>query len=181
MTTTATSEKTYVEDVFSTYTYTGNGGTQTINNGIDLAGKGGLVWAKARNTAGTSHWLASTEAPVNGSNFYNLLTTNGTNEYLSYASGLKTFNNNGFTVESSNLNDVGYDFSSWTFREAPKFFDVVSYTGNGVAGRQIAHSLGIAPGMVIVKATSQSDNWVVWHRNQTPAYITYLNTTNGQI
>lgn len=33
----------YVDDVFSAYTYTGNGSTQTINNGIDLAGKGGLV------------------------------------------------------------------------------------------------------------------------------------------
>ncbi len=37
---------TYVDDVFSAYTYTGNGSTQTITNGIDLAGKGGLVWLK---------------------------------------------------------------------------------------------------------------------------------------
>jgi GH25 family lysozyme M1 (1,4-beta-N-acetylmuramidase) len=29
----------YVEDVFSTYLYTGNGSTQTITNGIDLAGE----------------------------------------------------------------------------------------------------------------------------------------------
>jgi hypothetical protein len=34
----------YVEDVFSTYLYTGNGSTQTITNGIDLSGEGGLVW-----------------------------------------------------------------------------------------------------------------------------------------
>ena len=26
----------YIEDVFSTYLYTGNGSTQTITNGIDL-------------------------------------------------------------------------------------------------------------------------------------------------
>ena len=32
-----------VEDVFSTYLYTGNGSTQTITNGIDLDGEGGLV------------------------------------------------------------------------------------------------------------------------------------------
>jgi len=36
----------YIEDVFSTYLYTGNGSTQTITNGIDLSGKGGLVWIK---------------------------------------------------------------------------------------------------------------------------------------
>lgn len=38
----ATGDKPYVDDVFSAYTYTGNGSTQTINNGIDLAGKGGV-------------------------------------------------------------------------------------------------------------------------------------------
>ena len=43
--------KFYVEDVFSTWLYTGNGSTQTITNGIDLSGKGGLVWAKARSAA----------------------------------------------------------------------------------------------------------------------------------
>ena len=37
------SETLYVDDVFSAYTYTGKGTAQTINNGIDLAGKGGLV------------------------------------------------------------------------------------------------------------------------------------------
>ena len=37
-----------VEDVFSTYLYTGNGTTQTITNGIDLAGEGGMVWLKNR-------------------------------------------------------------------------------------------------------------------------------------
>lgn len=38
----ANSSPIYVEDVFSTYLYTGNGSTQTITNGIDLAGKGGV-------------------------------------------------------------------------------------------------------------------------------------------
>ena len=32
-----------VEEVFSTYLYEGNGSTQTITNGIDLDGEGGLV------------------------------------------------------------------------------------------------------------------------------------------
>jgi hypothetical protein len=41
----------YVEDVFSTYLYTGNGSTQTITNGIDLSGEGGLVWIKDRTSS----------------------------------------------------------------------------------------------------------------------------------
>ena len=39
-------DKLYVDDVVSSYLYTGNGSTQTITNGIDLAGEGGLVWLK---------------------------------------------------------------------------------------------------------------------------------------
>ena len=35
-----------VEDVFSTDLYSGDGSTQSITNGIDLAGEGGLVWVK---------------------------------------------------------------------------------------------------------------------------------------
>ena len=38
-----------VEDVFSTWLYTGNGSTQTITNGIDLSGEGGMVWLKSRS------------------------------------------------------------------------------------------------------------------------------------
>ena len=38
-----------VEEVFSTYLYTGNGSTQTITNGVDLSGEGGLVWIKSRS------------------------------------------------------------------------------------------------------------------------------------
>ena len=45
----AASAANYIEDVFSTYLYTGNASTQTITNGIDLAGKGGLVWTKERS------------------------------------------------------------------------------------------------------------------------------------
>ena len=34
----------YVEDVFSTYLYTGSGGARTIDNNIALSDEGGLVW-----------------------------------------------------------------------------------------------------------------------------------------
>ena len=40
-----------VADVFSTYLYTGTDATHVINNGIDLAGEGGLVWTKARHVS----------------------------------------------------------------------------------------------------------------------------------
>jgi hypothetical protein len=45
------------------------------------------------------------------------------------------------------------------FRRAPGFFDVVAYTGNGVAGRTVPHNLGVAPEMMIVKARMTISNW----------------------
>ena len=41
-------KSTYVDDVFSTYVYKGNGANRTITNNIDLAGEGGLVWLKGK-------------------------------------------------------------------------------------------------------------------------------------
>ena len=41
--------KNYIEEVFSTYLYSGTDALQTITNEINLAGKGGLVWCKGRN------------------------------------------------------------------------------------------------------------------------------------
>jgi hypothetical protein len=55
----ASAAKTYIEDVFSTWLYTGNNSTQTITNGIDLSGKGGLVWIKNRDL-GVPHRLFDT-------------------------------------------------------------------------------------------------------------------------
>ena len=49
-------EKTYVDDVFSTFLYegsrntNGSGSSDTINNGIDLAGEGGMIWLKGRTS-----------------------------------------------------------------------------------------------------------------------------------
>ena len=148
----------YIEDVFSTYLYTGNGSTQTITNGIDLAGKGGMVWAKSR--AAGSHFLYDT---VRGVNKY--LRSNATDSQITQADSLTAFNTTGFSIGNAIFNDNAVNYASWTFREQPKFFDVVTYTGNGVAGRTVAHGLGSAPGCIIIKSTSLAVNWQVYHRS----------------
>ena len=43
-------KKTYLDDVFSNYLYTGNASDKTITNNIDFSNKGGLVWIKNRET-----------------------------------------------------------------------------------------------------------------------------------
>jgi len=162
---------TYIEDVMSTYVYTGTGATQTITNNIDLSTKGGLVWTKARYL-GISHRLVDT---ARGATYEMSSDTTGASSVNS--TGLTSFGTTGYTIGSAGgYNNSGGTYVSWTFREQPKFFDVVTYTGNGAASRSISHSLGAVPGFIIVKATSATGNWAVWHRS-TDALQGYLNTT----
>jgi hypothetical protein len=180
--------KVFVEDVFSTYLYSGNGSTQTITNGIDLAGKGGLVWTKWRSGVygAISHALWDTTRGVRKSLASNLTSA----EAVYTTDGLTAFNSNGFSVSSTvpetytANGDVGTNYCSWTFREQPKFFDVVTYTGNDVSGRLISHNLGSIPGMIIIRSLSV-DEWWVWHRSISTGTLSSntfirLNLTNGQ-
>ena len=96
-----------------------------------------------------------------------------------------SFNNNGFTVGSNgSTNYTGVDFTSWSFRKSKGFFDIVTYTGTG-SNRDIAHSLGSIPGMIIVKNTSDAgESWRVYHRGMGSGspqnYVMYLNTENPE-
>lgn len=162
--------KLYVDDVFSTYLYTGNGSTQTINNGIDLAGKGGLVWTKSRSST-ASHSLTTapkglfggSSDPVLDSSSTASKLTDGVNNLYSVSNTGYGVANGDFPSSRNNLNGTSY--VSWTFRRAPKFFDVVTWTGDSVDGRVLTHNFGSAVGMVIVKNTSNSANWNVWHKD----------------
>lgn len=49
----------------------------------------------------------------------------------------------------------------WNFRRAPGFFDVVCYTGTGSA-TTVAHNLGVAPELMIVKTRSGTTGWLVY-------------------
>ena len=155
----------YVEDVFSTYLYKGNDSVKNIVNGIDLAGEGGLVWIKNRLST-TNHALYDTERGVQKYIRSNTTEAQGTNTAGTH--GLTSFNSDGFTLGDNQFgeNSSSYPLASWTFRKSPNFFDVVTWTGNNVNGRQIPHNLGSVPGCIIVKCTSIGGfNWEVWHRS----------------
>jgi hypothetical protein len=161
----------YVEDVFSTYLYTGNGSTQTITNGIDLAGEGGLVWTKNRTDASNHFLFDSTR-----NNAY-YLQSNSTGAQDTLGSGYNlVFNSNGFTDALVNQIYNGVGNASWTFRKAAKFFDVVTYTGTGSA-RTVAHNLGSVPGCMIVKRLDGAEAWRVYHQSVGNNKNLVLNTT----
>ena len=152
-------DATYVDDMFSTYLYTGTAATLSINNGIDLDGEGGLVWIKQRNTT-DNHLLIDTERGATKTIF-----SNSTFQEVTYSTGLTSFNNNGFTLGTQNShNPGGVNNVAWTFRKQPGFFDVVTYSGDGNSSTAISHNLGSVPGMMIIKRTNTSGDWAVYHR-----------------
>ena len=168
-------DNTYVDDVFSAYTYYGNSSAgHVINNGIDLAGEGGFVWIKKRS--GTDNHVA-THVPGT------VLFPNLTNAASTGNTGfISSFNSNGFTLGGgvSGSNASGETAISWTWRKAPGFFDVVTYTGNGAAGRQVPHNLGSKPGVMMVKCTSSAgEPWYVYHKDLGATKHLKLNESNA--
>jgi len=164
----------YIEEVFSCFLYTGNGSTQTITNGIDLSTKGGMVWLKDRSS-GQNHALSDTVRGVGSSKQLQSNTTSAAT-----TDTLTGFTTSGFTLDASfglgaqNLNTVTY--ASWTFREQPKFFDIVTWSGSGI-NTTIPHSLGAVPGSIIVKRTDTAADWAVYHRSLANTQYLVLNTT----
>ena len=161
---TSTSTGTSVENVFSTFLYQGTSANQTINNGIDLAGEGGLVWVKGRPNASYSHGLYDTERGVN-----KRLASNETSAESTHANSVTAFNNNGFSLGSDGNGEANVSIStyvSWTFRKAPKFFDIVEFDSNsGSHGKTThSHNLGVNPGLIIIKQ-KESGNWYAFHQN----------------
>jgi hypothetical protein len=161
----------YIEDVFSTWLYTGNGATQTIANGIDLSGKGGLTWIKSRSYS-EDHCLFDTARGA-----LNVLYSDTTDGSNSLANSLTAFTSTGFTLGSRDkVNTSAATYASWTFREQPKFFDVVTYSGTS-SNQTISHNLGSVPGCIMIKTLNATDDWMVYHRSTTATQYLSLNQT----
>ncbi len=170
-------DPTYVDDVFSTFLYTGTGSARTITNGIDLSGEGGLVWIKNRDSSAYNHCLFDTERGatkflISNSSAYQFTTTNS----------LTGFNSDGFNLGSyGDVNANTLDICSWTFRKAPGFFDIQTWTGDATSGRNISHNLGSVPGMILIKKTDTVyENWAVYHRGIGAGKFLTLNTNDDE-
>ncbi len=170
----------FIENLFSTYLYTGNSSTQTITNGIDLSGNGGLVWTKNRTTGGTDNLLWDT---VRGASY--ALLSNDTNDSslrFGAGNGVSAFGATGFTVNGNyvDFNASSNNYASWTFRKQPKFFTQGTFTGDGTTNKVITHDLGGTTGFIIVKRTDSTGNWQCWHRTFTAKQTIFLNTTDAK-
>jgi hypothetical protein len=168
----------YIEDVFSTYLWTGTGATLSIVNDIDLATKGGLTWIKDRDVA-YDNFLCDTERGA-----LNELRSNTTQQQNSRSNSVTAFNSNGFSLGSySTVNSSAEKYVAWTLRKQPKFFDIQTWSGSG-SNRTISHNLGSVPACIMVKAysgtTANSQSWAVYHRSLANTEYLVLNSTDAK-
>jgi len=166
----------YVDDVFSTTLYEGKSTLSgnvvvDVQTGIDNVNETTLVWIKNRD-ASFSHKLGI----LSGNQFLESDNTSGQSSNLQISAltdGVR------LPSYSAYGNRNGENFVCWNFKAEPGFFDVVTYTGNGTAGRTIAHNLGSVPGMIIVKRTDASNSWSVFHRSLGGTHYLELETSGS--
>lgn len=158
-----------IQDVFDIDTWTGNGGVgQTISTSFTP----NMVWSKSRSTVVDHAFFDTTR----GSD--NFVSSNTSNAETTGGSTLTNFLSNGYTLGSDVtygvINYTARTYVGWSFAEHANFFDVISWTGNG-STQALAHSLGVAPGLVVIKGASIGVNGNVWHRSITSGSYLILN------
>jgi hypothetical protein len=110
------------------------------------------------------------------------------------------FNSDGFTTGTNSVGDInvnGSTYVGWGWKanggttannasgsitsttqaNTTAGFSVVTYTGNGVNGATVGHSLSTIPQMIIVKRRDATANWMVYHEAMGPTKAMFLDLT----
>jgi hypothetical protein len=160
-------------------TYTGTGVVQSISNAVNnVSFQPDLVWIKSRTPGATNHALFDSSRGVT-----KYLSSNTTTTETTLAQSLTALNADGFSLgtDTTLVNASANSYVAWQWRESiTAGLDIVTYTGNG-ANRTIAHNLGVAPAMVIVKRydAPNTGNWQVRHTSIAAANSIQLNATSA--
>ena len=170
--------------------FTGTGSSQAVSQAGNSTFQPDWVWIKGRSGA-TEHVLTDAVRGVTKE-----LSSNDSGAGETVAQGLTTFGSAGFTVGtdgSYNTSSATYVAWQWLANGAGSSnedgtinttatsvnttagFSISKYDGSG-SNATVGHGLGIAPKMVIVKETTDSRSWVVYHEGiGDAAKVIYLN------
>ena len=160
-------------------TYTGNAAARSLSNAVNnVSFQPDLVWIKSRTPGATNHALFDSSRGVT-----KYLSSNTTTTETTLAQSLTALNADGFSLgtDTTLVNASANSYVAWQWRESiTAGLDIVTYTGNG-ANRTIAHNLGVAPAMVIVKRydAPNTGNWQVRHTSIAAANSIQLNATSA--
>ncbi len=167
---------------FDATTYTGNATGQSVVNAGGF--QPDLVWIKKRSSPVAYNLLYDA---VRGAGKW--LSSNATDAEGTIASSLTAFNSNGFSVgadpsgPNNGWNASGAATVGWQWKKgAAQGFDIVPFSFAAGGTQNIAHSLGVAPKMMIVKSRSNgTQGWVVYHASTGNTGYMTLNLTSAFI
>jgi len=142
---------------------TGSGHAITLDGSEDM--QPDFIWAKQRSA--TRYHNLQDAVRGTGVNLF----SNTTGADNSDATNITAFSSDGFSVgDGDNVNKSGDTYVAWCWKEsADAGFDIVSYAGNGVEGRNISHSLSAVPHLMLVKNRTNAVKWAVYHHKNTAA------------
>ena len=109
--------------------------------------------------------LAISRAPDSVADWYNSSRITGL-EYLSpnLSNAAASDSNNTFDSNVGwNKGGTNSSYQNWMWKQCPKGFDMVTYTGGG-SGDIIPHNLNAVPEMMWVKNRSAAQSWAVYHK-----------------
>ena len=169
----------------NTKLYTGDGAASHAITGVGF--QPDLCWVKKRSSPATDHNLNTSVNLGSGTASQYVLTSNSAELLQDNGSTyFQSLDSDGFTIGNSDkVNANSANFASWNWKAGTAVsgsttgsgtaktytgsvnttsgFSIIKYTGNGTAGHTIPHHLGAAPQMIIVKALSTNDDWMVGH------------------
>jgi hypothetical protein len=162
-------------DYFNTKLYTGTGSAQSIS-GIGFAPD--FLWIKDRTNA-NSHQLIDA---VRGSN--KVLVSDANYSEDTDSNRVSSLDADGFSLgTNSNVNQSSANIASWNWKangagvsntagsitstvsaNTTSGFSIVSWTTPASGNFTVGHGLGVTPSMVIIKVTTQTGDWWVYHK-----------------
>tara|TARA_Y100000593_G_C4230956_1_gene296971 strand:- start:56 stop:1003 length:948 start_codon:yes stop_codon:yes gene_type:complete len=156
---------TAATSVFDVQTYSGNGTTHrkfTTNFVVDANITSGLT-INYRTCWGARLYDGMHETSVTDVSYYNLT------DWIDYD------HNDGYDLPTAYTysNISGQNFVTYSFSRAPKFFDVVTYAGDGSSNRAVAHNLEVAPEFIVIKSIANADNWRITTTDAFPDGYTF--------
>ncbi len=179
---------------FNTKLYTGNGADATAYTGVGF--QPDWTWIKKRN--GTNYHVLTDAVRGATKQIY----SNDTSAEQTVASGLQSFNADGFTLgTNADTNGNGGTYASWNWlaggagsantdgtinstvsANTTAGFSIVKYIGAGVGTTStIGHGLNVVPDVYIVKSLDSVGGWQTYHHKVSSApetdYIQLNNTS----
>ncbi len=168
---------------FDVHTRTGTGANTSVTG---KAFSPDMLWIKQRSAGTTDNMLFDTERGASDNLRTNLLAAQ-TNPTPTNDS-LLSFNGDGYSLGANvnagggYTNVAGATYVDWMWEKGvTPGLDIILFNKVASTIETFAHTLGVAPAMMIVKARSISGNFGVWHKGIPATDYLALNTLDAKI